>query len=172
LKSSGATITLRVRNSTKHYQPENTINKENQGKYALAVGDIESFPADEALKSIILLPILKAEIFNIPIVELFLQFLGIILAMGTFISLNFIEKNGKKLIIISWTGIILTTIMWAFHYIQNPLNILANIQNLILLIIIILTWKFNKQIIEEHPIWTSRALMIFWLIFLLLRVTI
>jgi len=148
------------------------FNKENQGKYALAVGDIESFPADEALKSIILLPILKAEIFNIPIVELFLQFLGIILAMGTFISLNFIEKNGKKLIIISWTGIILTTIMWAFHYIQNPLNILANIQNLILLIIIILTWKFNKQIIEEHPIWTSRALMIFWLIFLLLRVTI
>lgn len=150
------------------------FNRENQGKYALAVGDIESFPADEALKSIILLPILKAEIFNVPVAELFLQFLGIILAMGTFISLNFTEKNTntKRLIMISWTGIILTTIMWGLHYIQNPLNILANIQNIILLVIIILTWKFNKQILEKHPKWTSRTLMIFWLIFLLLRVTI
>lgn len=149
------------------------FNKENQGKYALAVGYIEAFPAEEAIKAIILLPILKAEIFNIPIPELFLQFLGIILAMGTFISLNFIGKikEAKKLIMINWIGIILTTIMWGFRYIQNPLNILANVQNIILLVIIILTWRFNKKI-EENPRWTSRTLLVFWLIFLLLRVAI
>ena len=32
------------------------------GKYALVVSDIKAFPADEALKAIILLPILKAGI--------------------------------------------------------------------------------------------------------------
>ncbi len=147
------------------------FNEQNKGKYSLAVGDIEAFPADEALKAIILLPILKASIFNIPILESFLQFLGIILAMGTFISLNFTDN--KNLIKINWAGIILTTIMWGFHYIQNPLNILANVQNIILLVTIILTWKFNRQIIRgKMPIWTSRTLMIFWLIFLFLRVTI
>ncbi|MBC7118730.1 hypothetical protein [Methanothermobacter tenebrarum] len=91
--------------------------------------------------------------------------------MGTFISLNFTDN--KNLIKINWAGIILTTIMWGFHYIQNPLNILANVQNIILLVTIILTWKFNRQIIRgKMPIWTSRTLMIFWLIFLFLRVTI
>ncbi|MDI6882231.1 MAG: hypothetical protein QMC86_05280 [Methanothermobacter sp.] len=147
------------------------FNEENKGKYALAVGDIETFPADEALKAIILLPILKATIFNVPVLESFLQFLGIIMAMGAFISLNFTAN--KNLIKVSWAGIILTTIMWALHYLQNPLNILANIQNIILLVTIILTGKFNKEIIQDKmPTWTSRTLIIFWLIFLFLRVTI
>lgn len=147
------------------------FNEQNKGKYVLAVGDIEAFPADEALKAIILLPILKASIFNVPLIESFLQFLGIILAMGTFISLNF-TKN-RNLIRVNWAGIILTTIMWGFHYIQNPSNILANIQNIILLVTIILTWKFNKEIIQgKMPTWTSRTLIIFWLIFLFIRVTI
>lgn len=147
------------------------FNQQNKGKYALAVGDIEAFPADEAIKAIILLPILKATIFNVPVLESFLQFLGIIMAMGAFISLNFTEN--KNIIRISWAGITLTTIMWAFHYIQNPLNILANIQNIILLVTIILTWKFNKEIIQgKRPTWTSRTLMVFWLIFLFLTVTL
>jgi hypothetical protein len=39
-------------------------NKDNQGKYSLAIGKIESFPANEILKTFISLPQLKTQFFN------------------------------------------------------------------------------------------------------------
>ncbi|MCX6823189.1 MAG: hypothetical protein NTX91_04345 [candidate division SR1 bacterium] len=39
-------------------------NKENQGKYSLAIGQIESFPLGESLKTLVALPALKIHFFN------------------------------------------------------------------------------------------------------------
>ena len=39
----------------------------NQGKYSLVIGKIESFPANEILKTFISLPILKTQFFNKPV---------------------------------------------------------------------------------------------------------
>lgn len=41
-------------------------NTANQGKYSLAIGKIESFPADEILKTFSALPQLKTQFFNKP----------------------------------------------------------------------------------------------------------
>lgn len=41
-------------------------NINNQGKYSLAIGKIESFPADEILKTFVALPHLKTQFFNKP----------------------------------------------------------------------------------------------------------
>jgi len=41
-------------------------NPDNQGKYSLAIGKIESFPPNEILKTFHALPILKTEFFNKP----------------------------------------------------------------------------------------------------------
>lgn len=39
-------------------------NKDNQGKYSLAIGQIESFPLGESLKTLVALPALKMHFFN------------------------------------------------------------------------------------------------------------
>ena len=63
------------------------FNQNNTGKYSMAVGDIETFPADESIKAIISIPILKEQIFGKPVTILFFEFLGIILALGTLMVL-------------------------------------------------------------------------------------
>ena len=73
------------------------FNDNNQGKYSLAIGDIETFPPDETIKTLILLPILKADIFQVPVAELFIQFLGLILAMGTFLVLYVLLIRSQKI---------------------------------------------------------------------------
>ncbi|MGL4670414.1 MAG: hypothetical protein ACRCVG_07490 [Methanobacteriaceae archaeon] len=100
-------------------------NTNNQGKYSLTVGDIEKFPGSEALNALILLPVLKANIFEVPIVELFLQFLGLIMGIGTLLTItillikskkseehmNLIKAMSKPFRIVLWIGIVITTIM-------------------------------------------------------------
>ena len=39
-------------------------NSDNQGKYSLAIGQIESFPLGESLKTLAALPALKIHFFN------------------------------------------------------------------------------------------------------------
>ena len=57
------------------------FNSQNQGKYSLAVGKTESFPINEAITTIFTLPLLKEQFFAKPITTLFLEFMGIILAL-------------------------------------------------------------------------------------------
>ncbi|WP_370004504.1 hypothetical protein [Methanothermobacter sp. KEPCO 2] len=51
-------------------------NQNNRGSYVLAVGEEESFPPDEALNAIFILPILKSEVFGVPVLPNLLQFSG------------------------------------------------------------------------------------------------
>ena len=53
------------------------FNSENTGKYSLAVGEIESFPADEMLKTLFLLPSLKSQFFNKPAYTAYFNMIGV-----------------------------------------------------------------------------------------------
>lgn len=161
-------------------------NTNNQGKYSLTVGDIEEFPGSEALNALILLPVLKANIFEVPIVELFLQFLGLIMGIGTLLTItillikskkseehmNLIKAISKPFRIVLWIGIVITTIMWLYNYLQNTMNILGIVATLWLSITIILTLitdiKFNKMSKNKIPVIIAIIAIVFWLIFLLL----
>ncbi len=72
------------------------FNQNNSGKYSLATGAIESFPADESLKSIISIPLLKEQIFGKPVTTLFFEFLGIILALRNYNGTICNDNNGQK----------------------------------------------------------------------------
>ncbi|GAB6055158.1 hypothetical protein HYG87_04660 [Methanobacterium alkalithermotolerans] len=166
------------------------FNNENQGSYSLAIGDIETFPPDESLNAILLLPILKAGFFQVPVVEVFPQFLGIIIALGVFMVIYTLLIKSRKsdetlqvtLKVISSVntllrvGIIITAVIWIFSYSQNPRNILGGIATLLLLFIVILHWNLNsnfKSISPESlPLKKSTILMIFWWLFVFLRVVL
>lgn len=166
------------------------FNTDNKGKYSMAVGDIESFPASESLNAIILLPILKAQIFQVPIAELFIQFLGLILSMGIFLVLYVFtikSRKSKETLELTktiynninkfmWVCIALTALIWIYTYSKNPLNILGIIETLILIIIVLLHWnvnsKFKKLSLDKIPSKIGTILVVFWIIFLFLRIVL
>lgn len=66
------------------------FSQDNIGKYSLAVGEEESFPPEEILRSMISIPTLKAIFFNKPL-EMFFNVAGlIILAVLTILVLIFL----------------------------------------------------------------------------------
>jgi hypothetical protein len=52
------------------------FNSQNQGKYSLAIGKIESFPVNEALTALLTLPLLKEQFFAKPITTIFFRVFG------------------------------------------------------------------------------------------------
>lgn len=166
------------------------FNENNQGKYSLAVGKIEAFPADESLKAIINLPILKEQFFGKQVTLLFLEFLGIILALGsTMVLFVMLIKSRKSEEItqltlkvsgairpVIWIGILITTIIWAFVTIRNPLNIIGILNSLVLIIIIILSlWvssKISKMEFRKIPIISTTILVLLWWLFVYWAITV
>lgn len=153
-------------------------NSKNTGKFSLAVGDIESFPPDESLKALVLLPILKSEIFGVPVLLLFIQFLGIVMGMGSFLVILILSRTSRgsaevysPVVKLGWAGILLTSLAWLATYTRNPLNILGNVENLVLLFIIILTWRFKKALPEYHR-FKGLFILLLWVLFLFLRVSL
>lgn len=137
-------------------------NDKNRGKYSLAIGDIESFPPLEIIKTLILLPIIKERFFNKPIFLPFLQLVGIFIILTATTVMSIIRFQFRKSIDLTqkitktwrtakpllWIGIIVTSVIWFISYIENPFNILAAFNNLILVIAIILffniSWRLAK----------------------------
>lgn len=62
-------------------------NSDNMGKYALAIGDIESFPIDETIKTAFTLPSIKRHFFNKPAYTAFLNPVGLFLLTELLIAL-------------------------------------------------------------------------------------
>ncbi|HSO25605.1 MAG TPA: hypothetical protein VLR54_03180 [Methanobacteriaceae archaeon] len=166
------------------------FNDNNQGKYSLAIGDIETFPPGESLNAIVLLPILKADIFQVPVAELFIQFLGLILAMGTFLVLYVLLIRSRKsnaLLEITKTvysainpimliGVAITAIMWFLTYFKNTFNILGVIETLLLVVILILHLNLNSKLkklsSDKIPTKLSTILLLLWILFLFLRIVL
>lgn len=166
------------------------FNAKNQGKYSLAIGKIEAFPADEAITALFTLPLLKEQFFGKPIINLFFQFLGIIIALGSTLTLLFMSIKSRKseetaqitqkvsLIIkpVIWLGIVITLIVWGYVMYKNPLNILGLVNSLILILIIIITWylgsKFPKMGFGNLPLKTLLIVTILWWVYVFLSISV
>ncbi|PKL73847.1 MAG: hypothetical protein CVV29_01275 [Methanobacteriales archaeon HGW-Methanobacteriales-2] len=166
------------------------FNTQNQGKYSIAIGKIESFPANETISALFTLPLLKEQFFSKPVSTLFFEFLGIILALGSLMTLLTLMVKSRKsdeltsitflvggiLTPLLWIGTIITTLVWAGVMYQNPKNILGLVNSLILMIILILTWRVNSKTRdagkEKLPFISTFILVILWWIFSLLAITV
>lgn len=159
------------------------FNANNTGKYSMAVGNIESFPADESLKAVVLIPILKEQIFGKPVTTLFFEFLGIILALGSIMVLfamlvmsrkseeitQLTIKINNTIRPVLWLGIIITAIVWVYVMSKDPLNIVGIINSILLIVLIVLSWytcsKIAKMKFGKLPLIRAAVLVILWWIF-------
>ena len=159
------------------------FNANNTGKYSIAIGDIEAFPPDESLKALFTIPLLKEQIFGKPVTVLFLEFLGIILALGTIMALFAmvimsrkseeitkltIQANGALKPML-WLGIIITLVVWIYVMSKDILNIVGLVNSLVLVIAIVLSWyassKISKMEFGKIPIISTTILVIIWWLF-------
>ena len=158
----------------------------NQGRYALVIGDEESFPLGEVINAYLLLPIIKQQFFGRTIAFWFVEFLGMILAMGSFFAGSALVLTSNKvrmrtaayaygkLEYMIWPGmlLILATMIYAFIY--NPFNILGTLRIGIFLLLIILLAHASRRVpkLEATTPWTLKLSMglsiLLWLLFLLL----
>lgn len=166
------------------------FNSQNQGKYSIAIGKIETFPADEAITAIFTLPLLKEQFFAKPISTLFVEFVGIILALGSLTALftlmvrsrkseemtGITLKAGAALKPVLWLGTIITALVWAWVMYQNPLNILGLVNSMILIIILVMTWlvssKTKKAEFGKLPLISTSLLVILWWLFVFLAISV
>jgi hypothetical protein len=159
------------------------FNRNNIGKYSIAIGSIEAFPPDESIKSLINIPLLKEQIFGKPVTALFLEFFGIILALGTIMVLfvmAFMARKSQELAdtIVTfgkaikwfkpmmWFGIAITAVVWIYIMSKNPMNIVGLVNSLVLVIAIILSWyvgrKISKMEYGKVPIISTTILVLVW----------
>jgi hypothetical protein len=166
------------------------FNSENQGKYSIAIGKIESFPANEAITAIFTLPLLKEQFFAKPVTTLFIEFLGVILALGSLMTLFVLMVKSRKseeitkisfkvggvVAPVLWLGTILTTLGWAWVMYKNLLNILGLLNSFILILILLLTWRVSSKTRstteEKLPIISTICLIILWWIFSFLAINV
>jgi len=166
------------------------FNSQNQGKYSIAIGKIEAFPANEAITTLFTLPLLKEQFFGKPVSTLFFEFLGIILALGSLMVLLTLMVKSRKsdeitritfqlrgiLAPVLWMGTIITTLVWTWVMYQNPKNILGLVNSFVLIIILFLTWRVNSKTRntndEKLPLISSFILVILWWIFSFLAITV
>lgn len=74
------------------------FNSNNTGRYSLAVGEEESFPPIEILKSVVTVPILKTNFFNKPFYTIFINIAGVfwIAIIAVVVVIFFIVKRMRK----------------------------------------------------------------------------
>ena len=162
----------------------------NQGKYALAIGEEESFPPGETLNTYLLLPIIKQQFFGKSIGFSLFHFLGIVLAMGPFFAASVIIITARrqriksavdfygKLRYLIWFGILLTAATTLLLSIQNPFNLVGMLRLGIFATIILLFLHANSRVrrIEEKVPATLKLSMLlsilFWMLFLFFTVVL
>ncbi|KAF5089337.1 hypothetical protein DSECCO2_30630 [anaerobic digester metagenome] len=166
------------------------FNSNNQGKYAIAIGDIESFPVDESLKAIVTIPLLKEFFFAKPVTTLFLEFLGITMALGSLIVLLTMLMKSRKseelteltvkasgvLKPLIWLGITLTTAVWIYVMYKNPLNIMGLVNSMLLVVLIIISWyvgsKTSKMEFRKIPWISAMITVLLWMVFAFVAVVV
>lgn len=166
------------------------FNAENQGKYNIAVGDTESFPVDESIKALFTIPLLKEQFFGKPVTKLFIEFIGLILALGSTIVLYFMMIKARKseeltqltikvntlLKPVIWLGILITALIWFYVMYNDPLNIVGIVNSLIFVIILLLSWYVGKKIskieLNKKPIFSMTLLVVLWWLFAYISISI
>ncbi|MDY9924513.1 hypothetical protein [Methanobacterium sp.] len=166
------------------------FNSQNQGKYSIAIGKIESFPANEAITALFTLPLLKEQFFGKPVTTLFFEILGIILALGSLMTLLTLMVKSRKseeitkitfkvggvVAPVLWLGTIITTMVWLWVMYKNPMNILGLINSFILIIILLLTWRVGSKTMntaeDKLPLISTISLVILWWMFVFLVINV
>ncbi len=166
------------------------FNAENQGKYNIAIGDIESFPIDESITALVTIPLLKEQFFGKPVTKLFLEFLGLVLALGSIMVLYVMLIKSRKseelteltlkvsgvLKPIIWFGILITAIVWFYVMYNDPLNIVGIVNSIILVILVVMNWYLGNKIsnitFEKLPLKNMTFFIVLWLIFVYLAIAI
>jgi hypothetical protein len=166
------------------------FNSQNQGKYSIAIGKIETFPANEALAALFTLPLLKQQFFAKPISTLFVEFVGIIMALGSVMVLFTLMvksrkseelkaltiKVGAAIAPLIWVGTIIATLVWAWVIYKNPLNILGLVNTLLLVLILILTWRVGSKTMktdsENLPMISTLFLVILWWVYIFITISV
>lgn len=165
-------------------------NTENQGKYTIAIGDIESFPIDESLKALVTIPLLKEHFFGKPVTTLFLEFLGLILALGSIMvlySMLIKSRKSEELTAITlkvsgvlkpvmWFGILITAVVWFYVLYKDPSNIVGIVNSLLLIILVILSWHLGNKIAKAEfgklPLFSMTIFVVLWWIFIYLAIAV
>jgi hypothetical protein len=165
-------------------------NTENQGKYTIAIGDIESFPIDESLKALVTIPLLKEQFFGKPVTTLFLEFLGLILALGSIMvlySMLIKSRKSEELTAITlkvsgvlkpvmWFGILITAVVWFYVLYKDPSNIVGIVNSLLLIILVILSWHLGNKIAKAEfgklPLFSMTIFVVLWWIFVYLAIAV
>jgi len=165
-------------------------NTENQGKYTIAIGDIESFPIDESLKALVTIPLLKEHFFGKPVTTLFLEFLGLILALGSIMVLysmliksrkseeltSITLKVSRVLKPVMWFGILITAVVWFYVLYKDPSNIVGIVNSLLLIILVILSWHLGNKIAKAEfgklPLFSMTIFVVLWWIFVYLAIAV
>jgi hypothetical protein len=166
------------------------FNTDNQGKYNIAVGEIESFPIDESLAALVTIPLLKEQFFGKPVTTLFFEFIGIILALGSIMvlfAMLILSRKSEEITQLTvkvsgavkpviWLGIIITTLVWLYVMYKDPLNIVGIVNTVLLIVLIILNWnivsKLAKTEFSKLPLIRTTIYIILWLIYIYLAITI
>ena len=166
------------------------FNAENQGKYTIAIGDIESFPIEESLTALVTIPLLKEQFFGKPVTTLFLEFLGLILAIGSVMIIYVMLIKSRKseeltevtlkisgvLKTVMWIGILISALVWSYVMYKNPLNIVGIVNSLLLVVIVVISWymgsKISKIEFGKLPIMSMTILVVLWWIFVYLAIAI
>lgn len=166
------------------------FNTENQGKYSIAVGNIESFPLDESLKILITIPLLKEQFFGKPITKLFIEFIGLIFALGSTMVLYFLLIKARKseemtqltikvhslLKPMIWIGILITAVVWFYVMYKDPLNILGIVNSILFIVILLLSWYTGKKLasiqLNKLPLFSMSLLVVLWWLFVYVSIAI
>jgi len=142
------------------------FNETNTGKYAFVIGEKESFPILESIKTLGLLPVIKIAFFNKPVMEFFITFLAIVLLLKSLIYRRFGREFKTKF----WVGTILLFMATAALTVRNPVEILGWLR--VLFILMALTIQsiaiFKKKLGKKM----FRTVLILWLIVLFLTAAI
>ncbi len=165
-------------------------NSKNQGKYSIAVGEIESFPIDESLAALVTIPLLKEQFFGKPVTLLFFEFMGIILALGSIMVLFVLLLKSRKseeiteltakissmLKPIIWIGIVINLIVWLYVIYRDPLNIMGIVNSILLILIIVLSWYMGNKLAKleymKIPLIKSIIWIILWWIYVYLAIVV
>jgi len=141
-------------------------NKTNLGKYALVIGEKESFPLLESLKTIVILPAIKELFFGKPILEIFGTFLGIFILLMSLLYRRS-GKNYKNKFVVGTIILLLSTLAIIA---RNPLLILGMVRTLLILITLILQGIGIFKIKLGRKMY--RTILFFWILVLFLTATI
>lgn len=166
------------------------FNTANQGKYNIAVGEIESFPIDETFAALVTIPLLKEQFFGKPVTTLFFEFLGIIIALGSIMvlfAMLIMSRKSEEITQLTvkvsgavkpviWLGIGVTTIVWLYVMYKDPLNLVGIVNTVLLIVLIVLNLHIGSRMAKMEfgklPLIRTSIYIILWLIFTYVAIAI